>query len=369
MTQEPEILCKIPCPMLVDLKFTIPARWVCGVIFAHYDHNSLPVVLTNDKIAKIVGVSVRTVKSAITSLVDEGVILVERGKTRRITPNPDYKWDITAWERAVKLLSGEEEMTEGDDNNTYEVKKVNKEVIAVIGYWNSKEKLKKVEIPAKFGDKYEMTPKFVEVVIQVEKLLDGILFNPYKPYRFWHDCKWTLEEIEPVIDNFYLAATEEIYFPINKKTYLQRSLKDFLLNPYIQNPEWRSAFTRYTDPPKVAGVKNEEINSPGLYSSLRDAMIDTFNKGVALNPLENMKVIIAANRIGEIVQSNFKNYMQANLTSTMWAGYVVECLLWKLRASEKGYSVFDTVRREWFYQSAFPQFLMKKGILSEYPLK
>ena len=369
MTQTPEILCNIPCPILVDLKFNVPTRWICGVIFAYYGHLGKPIVLNNTKIAKIVGFSPRTVSAAITALSEEGVILVEQGKTRRIKPNPDYNWNADTWERSIKLLSGEEKMDDEEDNKTYEIRVLAPDILAIIQYWNGFGKLKKVELPARFGDKFEMTPKFKEIVHRIEALMHGALFNLYKCHRFHHGYTWSIDEIKKSIDNYYQAATDDLFYPMNKKTYLQRTLKDFILNPFVTDPQWNSTFLRYLEPPRIMGIKNEKVESPGLFDSLKEEVNQVIKKGAGLTELENMKLIIAANRVSEVVKKDFHKYMQANLSPTMWAGYMIECALAIARRGDKFFSIFDTLRQEWFYAGAFPEFLVKKGILSEYHQK
>jgi hypothetical protein len=368
-TNGAQMICKLPCPLLISKEVSEKARWIFGVIWAYYEATGEPVVITNDVIRRTLGISERVVSSAITTLEDKGMLTIERGRKRKMVPNSTYEWKAEEWERVCRIFSGREQLPCDEDNTLYELKRVPDEVVQICTYWNTKINLIPVKIPNKIGDMFEMTPYFTDLVRLIKKLLDGKLFNESKAYRFHHDRPWTVEEVKESIDNFQLAATCDDYYPMDKAACLKKTLASFIFNPYIKNPGWRSALVMYVDPPKpfYYRVKAEATKSMSLYHALRQEYSNVYpNKFDSKE--DDMKIIVASNRLSEWVDRH-KKYLPSMPMSSMWASYTLEALIELIQGRGKAqYEPLDTIRKDWYWDY-FTRFMQKKGLLSTYSLK
>jgi hypothetical protein len=365
----PDVACHIPCPLLVQQGISPSAKFIFGIIYANFDREGTAVSLTNERIGQILGVSPRTVRAEISNLADKGMLIVEQGRNRKLKPNMNYEWDYAEWERVTKILTGKIPFPEDEDNNLYTLKKVPDDVINIITYWNTKIALSPVKIPNKLGDKFEMTPTFTNIVKVVKELLEGKLFNSYKSYRFHHDRPWTVDEVKESIDNFYLAATCDDYYPMAKESCRKKTLGTFIFNPYIKDQKWKSSLIMYVDPPKpfYYRVKAEATQSMSLYHSLRQEYSNTYpNKFDSKE--DDMKIIVASNRLSEWVERH-KKWLPSMPMSSQWASYTMEALIELIQGRGKAqYEPLDTIRKDWYWDY-FTRFMQKKGLLSTYALK
>lgn len=364
-----QMICKLPCPLLISGEVSEKARWIFGIIWAIYEATGEPVVVNNDVICRTLGVSTRVVSTALSNLEDKGMLIITRGKTRRIIPNTNYEWKAEEWERVQKIFCGKETLPDDEDNTLYELKKVPDDVIHIITYWNTKIALCPVKLPNRIGDKWEMPKQFSDLVKKIKTLLEGTLFNTSKAFRFHHDRPWTVDEVKESIDNFNLAATCEDYYPTAKEPCLKKPLSIFILNPFCKDPKWSSALIMYVDPPKpfYYRVKAEPTKSMSLYHALRQEYSNTYPNKFD-DKLDDMKIIVASNRLSEWVDRH-KAYLPSMPMSSMWASYTMEALIELIQGRGKAqYEPLDTIRKDWYWDY-FTRFMQKKGLLSTYPIK
>jgi hypothetical protein len=365
----PDCICHIPCPLMVKQGVSPIAKLIFGIVYGNFDREGKPIVLTNERIGHILGISPRTVRAEISNLADKEMLIVEQGRKRKLKPNMDYEWDYAEWDRVSKIFTGEIPFPEDEDNTLYALKGVSKDIMEIITYWNTKIELTPVKIPNKLGDKFEMTPTFTNIVKVVQQLFEGKLFNSYKSYRFYHDKPWTVAEVKESIDHFHLAATCDDYYPTAKESCRKKTLGTFIFNPYIKDPKWKSSLIMYVDPPKpfYYRVKAEEAQSLPLYHSLRQEYVSIYPQR-GMNPPDDMKLVVASNRLNEWINQH-KKYLPSMPMASMWASYTLQALIELIQVRGKAqYDVLDTVRKEWFWDY-FTQFMQKKGLLSTYSIK
>jgi hypothetical protein len=363
-------LCLLPCPLVISKDLPLAAYKILELVYAFFANKKVPITHTNEELGRILGYTTRTVTAAIRLLQDKGMITVKQGKKRSVQPDMSFEWQFAEWDRVCKILAREIDLDASEDNNIYPLKKVLPEVMEVIEHWNSKEKLLKVKIGSLLGNRYEMTPSFEPTVIRVTSLLEGNLFTSYKSYRFYHGKPWTVEEVKQSIDNFYLAATSEDYYPQAKQPMFKKTLFIFLLNNFVTNPEWKSSLITYVEPPKpfYFRVKAEETKSLPMYLAIKEEILDTWYGGKELTKENDMKVVVIANRLVDWFEKH-KKYLPSMPQSSMWASYVVEAMLNRIQSrGEATYLALDTMRRDWYWEY-FTQFMQKKGILSTYAVK
>jgi hypothetical protein len=331
------------------------------LIYAYYEEYQKPMPGNETVLAQALDVKGRTVRDALKTLKDEGIIEISRSSCKRVI-KPNFEWVLnkhleTLMQNTFKIINGE---LKPENSTNYDPL-----AIEVVNYWNSKN-LNPVAIPLCHGDGvYDYSESFAKLIKKICVLIAGRLYNNYKNYRFYHDKPWSMAEIKTSIDNFAFAAHDPDYMPYDKSKFLKLRLSSFLYDTYMYGG--KSLAITYQESPKLAMVKTEEPVSLPLYLMLKQIYEQTFLQGSEASPKHDLMLKAGSNRLREWIDGRRK-YFLVMPQAGQFADYVVDAALQKLQQGKKTYDPAFTINQKWFWEF-FTQYMQKKGILSISPVK
>lgn len=236
----------------------------------------------------------------------------------------------------------------------------NKDVLAIIDYWNNSPNLPKHRTPPIINGRVgPPTKTFSNIVRTIEQVMKGNFFNSVGLSKY--SKPYSKEEIISVIDKYKLIATSPAYLPQNKNHFKSIGLDAFFYNSFITGPVSSYFIKCLEEEPKpISNIIVRQIEkNPQLTIWLKEAYIKVVLSGVqkTFTPLEENKFIKGANQLHDLIR-RIQHKLNMMTRPIDWCNYVIDSLVdtWGVESMHPG-----QVASEYTYSDILIKYMKKKG--------
>lgn len=364
-----DFITHIPCSTINRDKLSVFELGIYNHLLKEWGDSNFPqeIPLSTTRLSEDFKKSIRTIQRAIEQLMKVGLIgdcgyLSGPGKKRLVSIAP------------YRPRNDEEQPITRVDRHLFEVPE---NILNLMRYWESKEKLRKLKWPSRDdnGLFLEPTKVFKSTSKLLESLIKGTFLQERKRlaqlFEIDPNKSFSEREIRLSINRFHICATDPEYFPHHKEFIRKFSLSQFIWNPFSDRKDgkFKSWFLFcYKNPPELlsdrATMPGTEV--PMVVLMVKHKYAECFCGGDMghFNQKDERNFIYAGNKLAERMRA-WKKQLNMPLGSVGGAEYLMEAIQANPRIETINTKLLTY---DWIFDN-MAIYLHKKGVLAEYEIR